>query len=180
MPLDTLSIECPLVLWRGEKGRCNWCDKELTGRQQRWCSSLCSDAYGRNHWWGYASKAAKERDGWRCTRCGHAPTEFDEAKPTIGPAPELRPFAGDLDAWRRAMFEWRLPLKEWEDRKQAHRRRTQLEVHHIAAAEGAHNRPSCLHHLDNLVTLCHPCHLEAERERKREAWEARNQTALSL
>lgn len=112
MSLDTLSIGCPLVQWKGEKGRCNWCDKELTGRQQRWCSSTCSEAYGRNHWWTAAREAAKDRDGWKCTQCGS-----DSA----------------------------------------------LEVHHIEAAVGRHSRADCIHHVDNLVTLCHWCHLAAEQ-----------------
>lgn len=168
MTLDTLSIGCPLVQWRGEKGHCNWCDKELTGRQQRWCSAECSDAYGRNHWWSYASKAAKERDGNRCTSCGLPPTPFLEAKPPM-------PHGSDREAvnkWRRAVWDWY--------REEIHARRNRLEVHHVVAAEGKHSRASCVHHLDNLVTLCHPCHVEEERTKRERARNLAGHPALNL
>lgn len=181
--------DCLLVAWKGEKGHCNWCDKELTGRQLRWCSTTCSEAYGTNHWWGWASKAAKDRDGHRCTRCGHSPSTFTEPEPDLdwndAAKPQWQDFKldnGKLDhlKFSKAMAEWRRPHDEWSRRRGQHRRRTQLEVHHIKAAKGKHSTASCIHHLDNLVTLCHACHLEAERARRLSEWEIRNQTTLPL
>jgi ParB/RepB/Spo0J family partition protein len=133
MTLDTLSIGCSLVQWKGEKGRCNWCDKELTGRQTRWCSRDCTEAYSVNHWWSYASRAAKDRDGHRCKKCGR------------GPAPTAR-----------------------------------LEVHHVVAAEGKHSTASCIHHLENLETLCRPCHLEEERTKREQARNLASHPRLDL
>jgi hypothetical protein len=40
------------------------------------------------------------------------------------------------------------------------RKTDRLEVNHIAQARGAHRELSCLHHLDNLETLCLDCHRE--------------------
>jgi len=33
-----------------------------------------------------------------------------------------------------------------------------LEINHRAPCLGAHGTPGCAHHLDNLETLCVPCH----------------------
>lgn len=38
------------------------------------------------------------------------------------------------------------------------RRTARMEVNHIEPALGRHNQLSCAHHLDNLETLCPPCH----------------------
>jgi hypothetical protein len=38
------------------------------------------------------------------------------------------------------------------------RKTDRLEVNHIQQARGAHRELSCLHHLDNLETLCLACH----------------------
>lgn len=45
-----------------------------------------------------------------------------------------------------------------------------LEVHHIRAIHGRHAEAGCHHHLDGLVTLCHPHHL-VDTERQRAAGE---------
>jgi hypothetical protein len=47
-----------------------------------------------------------------------------------------------------------------------------VEVNHRQPALGAHGTLSCLHHLDNLETLCVACHREitsATRPRRAEA-----------
>ncbi|HTZ54429.1 MAG TPA: hypothetical protein VMB20_05150 [Candidatus Acidoferrum sp.] len=38
-----------------------------------WCSDRCSERFWSNHWWTLARRAAKKRDKYRCTRCGHEP-----------------------------------------------------------------------------------------------------------
>lgn len=42
-----------------------------------------------------------------------------------------------------------------------------LEVDHIKAARGAHSKHACVHHLDNLRTLCVPCHKARTAEQRR-------------
>lgn len=66
---DGLKV-CTLSRWTGAGGRCRWCDAELAGRRQRWCSDACAQAMIEQHWWGDARKAALARDGRRCVRCG--------------------------------------------------------------------------------------------------------------
>lgn len=46
---------------------------------------------------------------------------------------------------------------------------TPLEVDHIKAARGAHSKHACVHHLDNLRTLCVPCHRKRTAEQRRSA-----------
>lgn len=60
---------CTASAWEGEPRSCRWCNGELTGRRQRWCSDKCVDEFGQNHWWNAASAAAKRRDQYRCQDC---------------------------------------------------------------------------------------------------------------
>lgn len=57
-----------------------------------------------------------------------------------------------------------------------------LEVDHIEPCWGKHAQNGCHHHLDNLQTLCHDCHVaktnKAARDRAREA--RLNQGVMSL
>ena len=46
---------------------------------------------------------------------------------------------------------------------------TPLEVDHIEAARGLHSKHACVHHLDNLRTLCVPCHRKRTAEQRRSA-----------
>lgn len=47
-------------------------------------------------------------------------------------------------------------MRAWRSAKAVDR----LEVNHREPALGAHGTLSCLHHLDNLETLCVACHRE--------------------
>jgi hypothetical protein len=118
---------------RPTPGGCAWCGAALPPRRKRWCKQECADDFWRNHWWSMARRAAKRRDKRRCVRCGHAP--------------DKRPAGGGE------------PLRAWR----AQRRKNRLEVNHRTPCQGRHATLSCAHHLDNLETLCVPCHAEHTR-----------------
>lgn len=67
---EQATVRCPLSKWQGDLSRCRWCNGPLSGRQQKWCSSDCADAFGNNHWWTMARKQAMRRDLWTCQDCG--------------------------------------------------------------------------------------------------------------
>jgi hypothetical protein len=116
------------ALARPAEAGCGWCGSALPPRRRRWCGPACGEDFWRNHWWPMARRAAKLRDKRTCVRCGHKP-----AKRPRGGGEALR-------LWRAA------------------RAADRLEVNHKAACEGRHGSLSCSHHLDNLETLCVPCH----------------------
>lgn len=67
---DDAMLNCLASKWLGEDDRCRWCNDVLHPARKRWCSDKCANAYGKNHWWTDARKAAKRRDKYRCVRCG--------------------------------------------------------------------------------------------------------------
>jgi hypothetical protein len=111
----------------------------LPPRRRTWCSQRCGDAFWDNHWWSRARVAAKRRDKYRCARCGH--------KPPVRPS---RAKHATETAYKTAMRAWR-----------AGRAANRLEVNHRRPALGAHGALSCIHHLENLETLCVACHKAA-------------------
>lgn len=135
-----------------QTGQCYLCGKALEGTRQRWCSQECSNTWWRNHMWAMARGAAVKRDGNACVRCGAK----EGAK--------LGCKCGDA-ACGRAGRSW------------GHSALTvALEVNHIEPRNGGGYAAGCHHHLANLETLCHDCHViettrqirerKVERERK--------------
>jgi len=61
---------CEFFKGRRLKRQCDCCAGPLVGRQQRWCSSECSDLFWNNHGWKTARHAALERDKFTCQNCG--------------------------------------------------------------------------------------------------------------
>lgn len=140
-----------------------------------------------NHHWPAARAAALQRDGARCTVCGS-----DGAPDWLGWARLLLailrpPTASSFAAWRDRQWPdiWesadpalRESLRRAYDAHRARlglpheavareaaeaEQRYRLEVHHLRPAGGRHSVDGCHHHLANLRTLCHQCHLGAER-----------------
>ncbi len=63
----------PLSNLKAPKGQCVWCDKSLTGRQQRWCSTSCVSAAQ----WRSAPQSPGAKiyrlihlQNWACRECG--------------------------------------------------------------------------------------------------------------
>jgi hypothetical protein len=108
----------------------------LPPRRRSWCSARCGDAFWNNHWWSRARVAAKRRDKYRCSRCGHKPAP----RPTRVRFPVASAYRAATRAWRAARAD------------------NHLEVNHRRPALGAHGTLSCVHHLENLETLCVACH----------------------
>jgi hypothetical protein len=140
----SLLAACPLAA--GQAGACAWCGADLPPRRRTWCGERCSNAFWSNHWWTLARRAAKRRDKYRCRRCGHT-----------APKRPARVRYPSETAFRNAMRAWR---KE----KSAGR----VEVNHREPALGAHGTLSCIHHLENLETLCVACHREVTAASRRE------------
>ena len=69
--LEAGRIECHLSVWTGIRGRCQWCDVQITvSRRRTWCSDACGRAWQREHIWRFARATAKRRAKYRCTREG--------------------------------------------------------------------------------------------------------------
>ena len=69
--LERERITCALSAWRGEPGRCQWCDAMIESpRRRTWCTNTCARAWQRNHIWRFARAAAKRRAKYYCQRTG--------------------------------------------------------------------------------------------------------------
>jgi hypothetical protein len=117
-------------------GACAWCAAPLPPRRRSWCSDRCGERFWANHWWSVARRTAKRRDRYRCKRCGTA-------------APK-RPAASAY----RSRTAYLAAMRAWRKQK----RTLRLEVNHIEPCRGKHRSLDCAHHLENLETLCPPCH----------------------
>ena len=70
-PLERERITCALSAWRGDPGRCQWCNTEIDSpRRRTWCSNTCGRAWQRHHIWRFARAAAKRRAKYYCQRPG--------------------------------------------------------------------------------------------------------------
>jgi len=134
---DALLAVCSLAPPLAD-GACSWCGTELPPRRRSWCSDRCGDAFWANHWWSVARQSAKRRDRYRCRRCGvRAPK-----RPAQSAYTTRAPYLAAMRVWR------------------AEKRTARMEVNHIVPCRGRHKALDCAHHLDNLETLCPPCHKE--------------------
>lgn len=59
--------QCPQSTWRGEDGRCHWCDNPLSGRRRVWCSEKCSAAFLHEHRYSDARAQCRRRARANCS-----------------------------------------------------------------------------------------------------------------
>jgi 5-methylcytosine-specific restriction endonuclease McrA len=147
---------CPLMRGGTRRGVCAGCGKPLKGRQRRWCGKLCEGEFTRQHDWGTAREVAKRRDGNRCVRCGRGPADLDaELEKAIRAATGGRDVSDhERLAFKRAVWAKQLRLD------------LSLEVNHIEPRRGAGYGFGCWNHQDNLITLCHKCHLQSTAQQR--------------
>lgn len=150
---------CRTPGWKPYCGECGYCGKALvnTGYACRAKKSVQPphlQEYNRNHYWGQARYAALRRDDNKCVKCGY---QEQYRCPECG---------GSLYGGRWCRGCRREPG------------RGPLEVNHIIPRNGNKDDNSCFHHLDNLETLCHDCHVKETRVQRRhrkavKLWELR-------
>lgn len=138
MKRDLLLADCSLAPPLAA-GACAWCATPLPPRRRTWCSDACGDAFWTNHWWSVARQTAKRRDRYRCRRCGTTAPK----RPRATAFTTRTRYLAAMRAWRAA------------------KRTARLEVNHVVPCVGRHGQLSCAHHLENLETLCPPCHRAA-------------------
>jgi len=120
----------------GPTGRklCAWCEAELPLRRRTWCSDRCADAYwSAATWRGLRTQLAK-RDRGICALCGLDCRALRRAYAQLPKAKRARYAADHGVPPRRRRSTW------WD------------ADHVVPIAEGGPNA------LNNLRTLCIPCH----------------------
>lgn len=159
---------------------CHACETPLpltrSGRPhkgRRWCSEECSRSWARNHVWAVARDAAVSRDGGRCVRTDRHEDEETVRADLAAQAEELRAELDeyhrreisdhDYDLWRDLLRRRRALDAELQERIGTR----DLEVNHREPRNGDGYGVGCWHHLDNLETLCHGCHVEETTRQRR-------------
>ncbi|OHU57105.1 hypothetical protein BKG82_13020 [Mycobacteroides chelonae] len=151
-----LDDTCDALPFLNDPGVCNRCGKALTGRQTQWCREECFAELAWEHSWDWARKAARDRDGNRCVRCG---SDGSEQRPKRWAKVE------SINAARRLGLDWPATLGCPSGLFIVKPRNPWLEVNHIEPRMGRGYGFGCHNHLTNLETLCHRCHV-AETNRQ--------------
>jgi hypothetical protein len=148
----------------GSRPLCTGCHKEVPKYRRSWCSDACYARYVP----ACVSRQVANRDKGICQGCGHhIPSLYAEWKKQEPPGLTrefsdacwrrgVRPWeTPEHAAWNKAMEEWRalMPREEYD--------------HIIPFSEGG------LTIVENMRTLCSPCHRKRTREWHAEKKEAR-------
>ena len=142
-PKKTLTY-APLLKEAGPNGRnlCRWCHTEVPKGRRKWCSDACVHEFKVITDWNYMRRRVRKRDKGVCCQCG-----VDTAKAR--------------EKWLRIRGRYVVSIPQWREVYEAlveltwptDLTRDWWEADHIhARADGGTN------HLENLRTLCVPCH----------------------
>ena len=141
-----------LITGNEGSGACWWCAGDFPDRRaRRFCSEACGEEYRRHYYWAWAMAWALQRAGHQCANCHR------------------------MDYWGNERISWGDP---WRQCKWAAQRAAtiSLEIHHIVPLNGDRRTCDARHNPDNLMVLCHDCHVlihRAMREEKKpvDPWE---------
>lgn len=187
---------------RGPNGRklCRWCGVEVPKGRQTWCSQPCVDEFLIRKDPNTARRRVLERDRGVCALCGLDTLELERWLGRLG-APHHEPYMGKTWKVDRSRFcgrsttqryNWQRKLYEPEHCDCRYhravrdlRRRGWHDVHTRALWDADHIKPviegggGCP--LENLRTLCVPCHkTETAKLAARRAVARRPQMKLEL
>ena len=83
--MQQLRLTCPLSVWAGIEGNCQWCDKPIPdGRRRVYCSDKCRRAFEREHFWPRARATARRRGGRQCINGCEGRPEVNHITPLVG------------------------------------------------------------------------------------------------
>lgn len=131
------------------RGLCRWCKSEVPAGRFTWCSDACVAEYRIRSDPGFARERVEQRDDGQCALCGTETLAWEHAYQA-----EIERLAQETQRVHQRFRALRLPDHTWAD-------------HVVPVVEGG---GAC--GLDNLRTLCIPCHhretaaLAARRARK--------------
>lgn len=138
--------------------RCVWCWKVCSGRRTRWCSQACVDEYLIRKRGGHARAAVRKRDGGVCQLCGFECKRMERILRRLSQNLWGRPYAKSW--WRRKERIREDLLRRGYDREGVMGRKSLWQADHVVpVVEGG---GAC--GVENLRTLCTPCHKKETRE----------------
>lgn len=121
-----------------QKGQCTWCGEPVGKGRQTWCSDACVDAWRQAYDWTYIRRQVYQRDAGVCQLCG-----CDTVRITR--------------LWRHVR-QWSYLAAVWLKKQYQEQGFNQLLYppwqadHIVPRVRGGGNE------LENLRTLCEPCH----------------------
>ena len=128
------------------KGQCTWCGGPVPKGRRKWCSDDCVTDFLAQHDWTAKRRQVLRRDKGVCAVCG---TDCEKLK----------------RIWQAAKSAWeeRKAVKEWLKGEGFHNPWFELwqADHMVPQADGG------THALENLRTLCVPCHEAVTAEWRR-------------
>ena len=143
------------------EGHCNWCNGPLSGRRTRWCSDACVDEWMIRHDPSWAARKVWRRDRGVCALCGTDTEKHRQAYKRLAhwgsaryqerrgyiPGSRVTRHVGRCAAQTLAVEKYSIPFsrvsgENWWDCD-----------HIVPVVDGG---GGC--GLDNLRTLCIPCH----------------------
>ena len=169
---------------RVPRGRCRECGEPVSGRRRSWCSDACVQGFRLRSDPGYQRHAVELRDQGRCAVCGRDCRELARRLRVL----RLVPYSLLLGVLRSSELPtWWSPDDRFPGRGREERRRLVLEAVELYRDLGVwpgpnghaphldrstwwdmdHAQPLAeggSHDLENLRTLCIPCHAAASAE----------------